>query len=40
MGAVKSKEMVCIAHILGLLKSIAQSNIHTTLIQPRILIAV
>lgn len=39
MEGVKSKEMVCIFHILGLLKCIAQSNIHTTLIQPRILIA-
>lgn len=40
MGRVKSKEMVCISHILGFLQSIAQLNIHTTLIQPRILIAV
>lgn len=36
MGGEKSKEMVCISHIL----STAQPNIHTTLIQPRILIAV
>lgn len=40
MGGVKSKEMVCISHVLGIPKSIAQPNIHITLIQPRILIAV
>lgn len=38
MGGGKSKETVCISHILGIPKSIAQPNIHTTLIQPRSLI--
>lgn len=40
MGGVKSKERVCISHVLGIPKSTAQPNIHITLIQPRILIAV